>query len=196
MRIRPFLSITVLSAAALANGQTVEHRLQWARATIDANAVTRHMEPPAQSGETKWQVTKIDGCRVELKETVHRENPDSIITGSEVLGSAEDKVVTWNFDLATLSPRLIMADTSVEVPQIKIFAEGDVFHLKTRFVSKTLRRDGSVADTRMWSAPGNTRNLWMNFDSPNVDNKAVVRRLELDLRGAVRECTAQLRGRR
>lgn len=196
MRIRPFLPIAILSAAALGKGQTVEHRLQWARATIDANAVTHHMEPPARSGETKWQVTKIDGCMVELKETVHRENPDSIISAGEVLGAADDKIVTWNFDLATLSPQFIMADTSVEVPQLKIFAEGDVFHLRTEFVSKTLRRDGSVADTRTWSAPGNTRNLWMNFDSPNVDNKAVVRRLELDLRGAVTECATQLRGRR
>jgi len=196
MRVPSFVFIAVLSVAHLAHGQTVEGRLQWAREAIDANAVTRHSEPPAQVGGTKWQVTKIDGCQVELTETIHRDLPDSIVSRGEVFGSAEDKIVTWNFDLAMLLPQYILADTSVAVPQIKIFAEGDVFHLTTAFVSKTLRKDGSVADTRTWSTPGNTRNLWMNFDSASVDNKAVVRRLEADLRGAVLECSGQLRGRK
>jgi len=193
MRIHPFLPVALLSLAAFAQAQNVEQRLHWARETIDADAVTRHLEPPAQSGETKWQVMKIDGCLIELKETIHREIPDSVITRGEVFGSAEDKIVTWNFDLGVLLPQFVMADTSVTVPQIKIFAEGDVFHLKTEFISKTVRKDGSVVDSRTWSAPGNTRNLWMNFDSPTVDNKVVVRRLEDDLRGAVMECSGQSR---
>jgi hypothetical protein len=195
MRVHPFVPVALFAVAGLARGQGIEQRLQWARQTIDANAVTRHLEPPAHASETKWQVTKIDGCQVELKETIHRDTPDSVVSRGEVLDSAQDKIVTWNFDLAVLLPQYVLADTSVTVPQIKIFAEGDVFHLKTEFVSKTLRKDGSVADTRTWSAPGNTRNLWMNFDSPNVDNKAVVRRLESDLRGAVTECAGPSAGR-
>lgn len=195
MRIHPFVPIAALSALALAKGQNVEQRLQWAREAIDANAVMSHLQPD-QSSETKWQVTKIAGCQVELKETIHREAPDSVVSRGELLSSADDKIITWNFDLAVLLPQFVMADTSVAVPQIKIFTEGDAFHLKTDFVSKTVRKDGSVADMRTWSTPGNSRNLWMNFDSPNVDNKAVVRRLELELRGAVQECSGQLRGRR
>jgi hypothetical protein len=191
MRIHPFLPIAALSLAAVSKGQTVEQKLQWARETIDANAVTHHMEPPAQSGGTRWQVMKIDGCTMELKETVHREASDAVITSAGVFGSSDDKIVTWDFDLGVLIPEFVSADTSVAVPQIKIFAEGDAFHLKTEFVSRTIRKDGTVADTRTWSSPGNARNLWMNFDSPTVDNKAVVRRLESDLRNAVMECSGK-----
>jgi hypothetical protein len=188
MRIHPLFPLAILSLAAVSKGQTVDRRLSWVRETIDAHAVTHQLEPPARSADTKWQVMKIDGCTMELKETVHREMPDSVFTREGVLGSSEDKTVTWAFDLGGLLPQFVMADTSTGVPQLKIFAQGDAFHLKTEFVTRTIRKDGTVADTRTWSSPGNTRNLWMYFDSPSADNKALVRKLEFNLRGAVGDC--------
>src|SRR5579863_1579763 len=99
MRVNPLLPVAVLSLAAVLNGQTVEQRLKWARETIDAYAVTHHFEPPARSSGTRWQVARIDGCNVELKETAHRESPDTVFTPEGVFGFSEDKVVTWTFDL-------------------------------------------------------------------------------------------------
>jgi hypothetical protein len=191
MRIQYFLPLAVVSLAAVLNAQDVDERLKWARETIDANAVTRHFEPPARSSGTKWRVMRIDGCTVELKETNHREVPESVFTSDGVFGLSQDKVVTWTFNLASLKPDFIMADTSVGVPHVKIFAEGDAFHLQTEGVSRTVRKDGSVVSTTNWDTPGNTRNLWMYFDSPTADNKLVVRRLETDLRDAVNQCAAQ-----
>jgi hypothetical protein len=81
-----------------------------------------------------------------------------------------------------------MADTSVDVPHIKIFAEGDAFHTKTETTSRALRKDGSVQSSQTWSVDGNARNLKMFFDSPSTDNKALVKRIESDLRDAVYQC--------
>jgi hypothetical protein len=192
MRVNPLLPMAVLSFAAVLNAQSVEERLKWARETIDTHAVTHHFEPPSRSSGTKWQVTKIDGCTMELKQTDHRESPDTVFNSGSVYGFSEDKIVTWTFDLGNLSPRFVTADTSVGFPHIKVFAEGDAFHLKTESVSRIVREDGTTANTRTWSTAGNARNLWMYFDSPAVDNKPLVRRLELDLRDAVRICSAPL----
>jgi hypothetical protein len=170
-------------------GSSVEHQLQSAREMIDAHAVTNHFEPPTRSSETKWQVAKVDGCAVELKETAHREEPNTVFTADRVLGLSEDKVITWDFDLRNLRPEFIMSDT-ISGPHIKIFASGDIFHLKTEFVWRNVNQDGTVADTRSWSTTGNARNLWMYFDSPDADNTLLVRKLETDLRGAVSACTS------
>jgi len=173
-------------APVLYAGSSVE-RLQSAREMIDAHAVTHHFEPPARSSETKWQVAKVDGCAVELKETAHREEPNTVFTPEGVLGLSEDKVVTWNFDLRSLRPEFIMSDT-IGGPHIKVFASGDIFHLKTEFVSRNVKQDGTVAATRAWSTTGNERNLWMYFDSPDADNTMLVQKLEMNLRSAVSAC--------
>ncbi|SRR6266699_1862081 len=157
MRVHCFL---LIAGAAALHGQD----LKWARENIDAHATMRHFEPPARSSGTRWQVGRIEGCSIELKQISHREAPDSV----------EDKTVTWAFDMGSLKSRYVMADTSTGLPHIKIFAEGDVFHLKT--------------ETATWSTSGNARNLWMYFDSPDVDNKVLVRRLEGELRRAIEHC--------
>jgi hypothetical protein len=190
MRVNPVLPVAVLSFAAVLNAQSVEERLKWARETIDTHAVTHHFEPPSRSSGTKWQVTKIDGCTMELKQTDHRESPDTVFNGGSVYGFSEDKIVTWTFDLSGLAPEFITADTSTGLPQVRIFAEGDAFHLQTESVSRFLRKDGTTASTSTWSTPGSARNLWMYFDSPTIDNKPLVRRLELDLQDAVKICSA------
>ncbi len=194
MRLRILLPLALLQVA-VSHAQTVEEKLQWARQTIDENAVTHHFEPPGMSSETKWEVTRIEGCEVELKETQHRETPNTVYTRDGVFGSSDDKVVTWSFDLASLLPGFITADTSAGLPQIRIFADGDAFHLKTDFVSRTVGKNGTVTGTRQWSTPGNARNLWIYFDSPTADNKLLVRRLERDLRSAVSDCTRRKRSR-
>src|ERR1700683_3394891 len=100
MRVNHLLPLAVLSFAAVLNAQSVQQKLKWVSETIDAHAVQHHFEPAAKSSETKWQVTNIEGCTVELKETSHRESPNSVIAGNEVFGSSEDRVSTWTFDLA------------------------------------------------------------------------------------------------
>jgi hypothetical protein len=187
MRVIPLL----LWFAAGLSAQNVEQKLKWARETIDAHAVTRQFEPPSKSSGTKWQVTKIDGCTVELKETAHREAPDSVFTHEGVFDLAEEKVVIWSFDLGNLRPEFVMADTSIGAPHLKIFALGDAFHQNTEAVMRTLRKDGTTATTSKWSTPGSTRNLWIYFDSPTIDNKPLVQRLELDLRDAIHDCSHQ-----
>lgn len=201
MRISSFLpAAAILFGAVLAVGDapargaqplSTEQTLKWARETIDTHAVTRHMEPPGRMSGTKWEVVRIAGCAVELKETDHRESADSVVTGEGVFDFQEDKVVTWKFDLAALRPRFIVADTSIGMPHIKIFAEGDAFHLQTDTVSRSVGKDGTVHQATSWSAPGNARNLFMFFDSPAADNKVIVRRLETDLRDAAYQCSAQ-----
>jgi hypothetical protein len=188
MRVYCLLFAAVLPAVAASTAPTLEQRLQWARENIDAHANMRHFEPPARSSGTKWHVVRMEGCHIELQQSAHREAPDSIFAHEGAFGSSEDKVVTWTFDLAALEPEYVTADTSTGLPHIRIFAEGDVFQLNTESVSRTLRQDGSVASTRMWSAPGNARNLWMYFDSPSADNKSVVKTLAEDLRGAIDQC--------
>jgi hypothetical protein len=188
MRIDRFLPIALASLAAALNGQTIDGTLKWARENIDAHAMMSHFEPPDRSSGTRWQLTRIEGCSVELKQTSHREAPDSVVTADGVFGLSADKTVTWAFDLGALQPRDVMADTSTGLAHIKIFAEGDVFHLKTDSVSRTLMKDGSTAQTSTWSAPANARNLWMYFDSPGADNKLLVRKLEVDLRSAIHQC--------
>lgn len=193
MRLYSLLPVTALLFAAALNAQNLEQKLQWARATIDAHATTHHFDPPARSSGTRWQVTRIEGCTMEMKEITHRELPDSIINNEGSFGLSEDKVVTWTFDLGALLPQFIMAETAIDAPQIKIFAEGDAFHLKTDVVSRTLNKDGGVASTSTWSTPGSARNLWIAFDSPDADNKPLVRRLETDLRDAVNQCSTSSR---
>jgi len=194
MRINRFLPLAVLSFAAVLDAQSVQQKLKWVRETIDAHAVTHHFEPPANSSETKWQVTNIEGCTVELKETSHRESPNSIIAGNEVFGSSEDRVSTWTFDLANLLPQFIMAD-SIGGAHVGIFAQGDTFHIKTEVVSRTLKKDGTTAGTSTWSSPGSAPNLWIYFDSPTADNDRLVRRVGFDLQSAVLQCAVQAKAR-
>jgi hypothetical protein len=120
--IRYFLPLAVLSFAAVLNAQSVvELRLKRVPETIDAHAVTHHFEPPAKSSGTRWQVANIEGCTVELKETSHRESPNSVVTGDDVLSLSEDRVSLWTFDLANLLPQFIMPD-SFGGPHVGIFA--------------------------------------------------------------------------
>jgi len=194
MRVNHFLPLAVLSFAAVLDAQSVQLNLKWVRETIDAHAVTHHFEPPAKSSESKWQVTNIEGCTVELKETSHRESPNSVVSGDEVFGLSEDRVSTWTFDLANLLPQFIMADSNGGA-HVGIFAQGDTFHFKTEVVSRTLRKDGTTAGTSVWSSPGSTPNLWIYFDSPTADNDRLVKRVGLDLQSAVLQCAVQAKAR-
>ena len=191
MRIMSSLPIAVVLLVGLLKAQNVEQTLKWARENIDAHAMTHHVDPPARSNGTKWQVVKIDGCSMELKETLHREAQDSVVNNEGVFGFAEDKAVTWTFDLSNLLPQFIMADTSVGAPHVKIFAEGDAFHTKTESVSRLMKKDGSTQSTSAWSTAGSARILEMFFDSPLTDNKVVVRRVATDLRDAATQCSVQ-----
>jgi hypothetical protein len=111
-----------------------------------------------------------------------------VVKRDGVFSLNEDRTITWTFDLGSLLPQFVMADTSAGLPHIKIFAEGDAFHTKTETVSRAVRPDGSIESTSTWSAAANARNLMMYFDSPTVDNKALVHRLESELRDAVYVC--------
>jgi hypothetical protein len=185
------LCIGALAAGSLMtalSAETVDQRLQWVRETIDSHATTRYFEPSRRSSEVKWHVTQMEGCSVELKQILHRDAPASLVTGDGVFGVVEDKTVSYKFDLHALQPRFVMADTSAGLPQVKIFAAGDVFHLNTESVSKTVREDGSVVETNTWSNPGNARNLWIYFDSPDADNKLIVKKVESELREAIGKC--------
>lgn len=186
MRILPG-TIAILLAGSM-YGQTVEQSLKWARENIDTHAVIRHVEPPSRLSGVRWRVNKIDGCQVELQETDHRESADSVVRHEGVFSLNEDKVVTWSFDLGALQPQFVMADTSAGFPHIKIFAEGDAFHTKTETTSRAVRKDGSLESTDTWSVNGNARNLMIYFDSPSIDNKVLVHRLEAELRDAVYQC--------
>lgn len=193
MRVTRFLPAAVFVAAAVtgqsvAAGQmSIEQKLHWARETIDVHAVTRQFEPPAKSSSTRWQVGKIDGCTMELKETKHREAPEAVETAEGIYGISEDKVVTWTFDLGSLAPQYVLSDT-IGSPQIKIFAPSDVFHTKTEVVTRKTNSDGTVASTQNWSTSGSERNLWIFFDSADGDNGVLVKKLEVDLRNAVSAC--------
>jgi hypothetical protein len=198
MRVHRFLPMAVLCFAAVLDAkkavESVEQKLQWAREAIDTHAVTHHFEPPARSSGTKWQVTRIDGCTMELKESLHREEPDSVITGDDVFGISEDKVVTWSFDLAKLLPQFITAGTSGG-PHLEIISQGDTFHFNTESVVRTVKKDGTVINTSNWSAPGTAQNFWMYFDSPATDNNLLLKKLEHDLRGAALQCSLQVKTR-
>lgn len=195
MRVNHFLPIAAFSFTAVLNAQNAGGQLQWLHEVIDGHAVTHHFEPPAQSSQTKWEVAGIDGCSLQLKETVHRESPDTVYEKDGIFGLSEDKVATWTFDLSELQSEFITAGTATGDPHLKIFAGGDVFHLKTDFVSRNMNKDGSVASTRNWSTTGNARNLWMYFDSPDADNNLLVKRLAAGLRSAVDACVDQARTR-
>jgi len=171
--------------------QTADQSLEWARETIDTHAVVHHLETPGKISGTRWQVSRIDGCAIELKETDHREVPDGIVNRDGVFMLDEDKVITWNFNLSSLQPAFVMADTSIHEPHVKIFAQGDAFHTKTEVVTRAVRHDGSTQSTQTWSAADNRRNLTIFFDSPGADNKLLVRRLESDLRDAVGHCVVK-----
>jgi hypothetical protein len=196
MRIHHCLPIAVFSFVALLNArktaETVEQKLQWVRETIDTHAVTHHFEPPAKSSNTKWQVTKIEGCAIELKETTHRESPDSIYSTEGAFGLSEDRVVTWSFDLANLLPGSIAAD-EIGGPHLIISGEGDMFHFKSDVVSRTLRKDGTTLKTSTWSSPGTAQNFWIYFDSPGADNSMLVKNLVLDLQNASYQCSLKAR---
>jgi hypothetical protein len=182
-----YVPLIALCSFAL-HAQTVEDRLKSARENIDAHAIVHTFDPPAQSTETKWHVNQIDGCTMELTQAWHRDAADGAVTREGIFNVAEDKVVTWTFDLASLRPLDVIADTSEGLPHLLIFAAGDAFHLKTDFTSKMLRKNGTTVHTNAWSAPGSERNLWMFFGSPDADNKAMVKALQLDLHDAIRQC--------
>jgi hypothetical protein len=194
MRVNYFLPLAVLSFAAVLNAQSVQLKLKSVRDAIDTHAVTHRLEPPSSSTETKWQVANIEGCTVELKETSHRDSPNSVVTKDGVFGISEDRVSTWTFDLANLLPQFIMAD-SIGGPHVGIFGQGDTFHFKTEVVSRTLRQDGTTVGTTTWSSPGSAGNLWIYFDSPTTDNGQLVKRVEFDLQSAVMQCTVQAKAR-
>ena len=197
MRISRSLSTAALLSAAILAGQStlsIELRLKSTKEAIDAYAVTRHDSPPSKSTETRWKVSRIDGCTVELKQWIHREEPDSIVTNGTLLGLSEDRTLTWTFDLATLRPQFVIADT-VGGPHLSIFAQADAFHLKTDVVSRNTRRDGSIARTNTWSSPGTASNLWIYFDAPDANNDQLVKRVETDLQSAVAQCMTLARVR-
>lgn len=168
-------------------GQTGDG-VKWAQEAIDSHATMRYLDPPSRLSETKWQVVKIEGCQVELRQSWHRESPETVFRTEGIFGRSEDKTIHWSFDLRELQVPEIMADTSTGLAHIKIFTRGDIFHLKTDFVSRAVRPDGTVVETTNWSSPGNARNLWMYFNSPDADNKSVVRRVAAELQGAIRQC--------
>lgn len=199
MRISCTLPISAVLSAALLCGASdarlsIEQRLNWAKETIDAFAGSRHDTPPAKSTETRWKVSHIDGCTVELTQSIHREEPDSVLSNGDVLGLSEDRTLTWTFDLADLRPQFVIADP-VGGPHISILAQGDAFHLKTDVVSRNVRRDGTIARTSTWSTPGTASNLWIYFDSRDGDNSQLIKRVESDLQSAVALCRAQARRR-
>ena len=148
------------------NAQTVEERLKWARANIDAHASMRFSgsfsDAAAGLNETTWHVTRIEGCLIELKQTWLRE-------------PREGRTVEYSLDLSTLHPEDVMHDISTGLPHVKIFAQSDVFRLSTR-------------STAGWSGESTARNLWMYFDSPSADNAAVVKKVAKALRGAISQC--------
>ena len=189
MRLLP---IAIVLCAGVLPGETVEQqniaqRLNSTKETIDAFAVTRHDSPPSRSTETRWKVSRIDGCTLELKQSIHREEPDSVVSNGAVLGLSEDRTLTWTFDLANLRPQFVIADT-VGGAHISIFAQADAFHLKTDVVSRNVRRDGTIANTNTWSSPGTASNLWIYFDAPDGDNRHLIKRVESDLQSAVARC--------
>jgi len=189
MRLNPLIPMAMVLLAGSVKAESVEKTLQWARENIARHAVTHHLEPPSRVSGTKWEIAGIDGCTVSLKETTHREAPDSVVGSEGVFGLSEDKVVTWTFDLGALLPQFIMADASVGVPQLKIFAAGDAFHLQTESTANLLRKNGAIQSSTNWSAARSERNLTMYFDSPSADNRELVKRLETDLRDAVALCS-------
>jgi hypothetical protein len=200
MRIPLSLRMTAFLCAAILHGESNEHltlaqRLDLMKTTIDAYATTRHDSPPARSIETKWKVSRIDGCMLELKQSIHREEPDSILMSGAVLGISEDRVLTWTFDLADLRPESVMADT-LGGPHVSIFAQGDAFHFKTDVVSRSVRRDGTIAHTNVWSSPGTASNLWIYFDAPDGDNNQLIKRVKADLQNTVSRCVTLARAHR
>jgi hypothetical protein len=190
MRVLRWLPIAAISTTAMLHGQSVEQRLKWTKDTIDAYAVTRHISPPARSTETRWRVSRVQGCAVELRQSIHREEPDSIVSNGALLGLSEERTLTWTFDLANLHPQFVIADT-VGGAHIGIFAQADAFHLKTDVVSRNVRRDGTIAVTNNWSSPGTASNLWIYFDSSDGDNNQLIKRVESDLQSAVAQCVTQ-----
>ncbi len=182
--------LTLATGGGLLHGQTGQPLTGEAflRDAINTKAVTTYFDPPARHSDTKWELVKLEACQVELKETWHRESPNSVFLAREMLSRVEDRTTTYTFDLRLLRRDEIMADTSTGLAQIKIFADADLFHVKTDTVSTALRADGSVADSTAWTMPGHTRNLWIYFDSPEADNKALVRRVAAELQAAADKC--------
>jgi hypothetical protein len=190
MRVLRVLPVAALAAATILQGQSIEQILKTTKQTIDQYAVTRHVSPPSRSTETKWEMSRIQGCTVELRQSIHREEPDSMVRSGTVLSLSEDRVLSWTFDLSTLRPHSVLTET-VGGPHITIFGQADSFHLKTDVVSRNVRRDGSVASTNSWSTPGTSGNLWIYFDSPDGDNKQLVKRVAYDLQSAIGQCVTQ-----
>jgi len=187
MTVLRIFPIALLAAATMLHGQSVEQILTATKTNIDTYAVMRHVSPPSRLTETRWQVSGIHGCSVELKQSIHREEPDSLLSNGAVLGLSEDRILTWTFDLSVLRPQSVLAEIAGG-PHVSILGQADAFHLKTDVVSRTVRRDGSVASTNSWSTPGTSGNLWIYFDSPDGDNKQLVKRVQADLQSAVSQC--------
>src|SRR5207248_9627066 len=89
MRAHYLLVAAALPALAVSTGPTIEQRLQSAREAIDAHATMRHFEPPTRSRGTKWHVDRIDGCHMELRQTAHRQSPDSRLSPGRHIGTTE-----------------------------------------------------------------------------------------------------------
>ena len=195
MRINYLLPVAALSLAALSNAQSIDQKLKFVRETIDAHAETHQFEPPAKSSGTKWQVTRIEGCTIELKQTSpSRSRPTRWLSARRLFGISEDRIATWTFDLGNLRPQLHHGRFHRRRAR-RHFRRSGHLPLKTDVTQRTLRKDGTVAGTSTWSAPGTAPNLWIYFDSASGDNNQLVKQVESDLQSAVMQCMVQSRNR-
>lgn len=200
MRIPYALPVAAFLCAVVLHGESNERlnitqKLNSTKDTIDAFAVTHHDSPPSRSTETRWKVSRIEGCTLELRQTIHREEPDSLLVNGDVLGLSEDRILTWSFDLANLRPQFVMADT-LGGPHVSILAQGDAFHFKTDVITRNVRRDGTIARTSTWSSPGTASNLSIYFDAPDAENNQLIKRVQSELQGAVSQCVTLAKAHR
>lgn len=178
MRVHSIVLLAVPWFGGAHNGHPADQILRWTRDTINAHAVMHFSSPPGRSSETRWSVENVSGCRIELKEAWHREASNEVFPPT-----LQAKTVKWDFSLNDLQPEYISSDASAGVPHVTIFAPSDVFHLKTDFQST----QGA------WSSTGSERNLWMYFDSPDGDNRILVKEVEEHLRKATEACASHQR---
>jgi hypothetical protein len=188
MRVHLLAPIAVCLIGGMLFGQTIEQRLAWARSAIDAHAETRFVDPSGVTTQTHWQVERIEGCSVTLKQTWQKQVWQQVRQPQAHTGDSQpvsEKVTTYAFDLRDLKPAYVGADSSTGYPQVTIFALGDVFHLTSSF---TQAAQGESGESKSWSVSSNTRNIWIYFDSASADNLALVKRVRDDLQAAIRHC--------
>ena len=152
MRINYFLPVAVLSFAAVLNAQSIDQKLKWVRETIDAHAETHQFEPPAKSSGTKWQVARIEGCTIELKQT----SPSRV---ARLGGFGRQSVrhlrrQSRHLDFRPRQPAAAAHHGRFHRRRARghFRASGHLSH-QDRRDARTLRKDGTVAGTSTWSAP-------------------------------------------